>query len=218
VLYRVCGIDGYVAWGGNRYAVPYDHVTDLLPVRVTERELFVYAADLRCIARHELAPRGAGRKLDPAGLHPSPQRKSPIDLDQLKLAFDGMGEQAAEFFQLISRGAPRAWAWQTRQILLLRERYSTEEIVLALGHAAAFGALEHAAVERILAARAMPRTLDEYVAEDAARRLEETLGHVRTVPRDLSEYDRLPVSGAARASTEETTCPSPERQDPTEEA
>lgn len=218
VLYRVCGIDGYVAWGGNRYAVPYDHVTDLLPVRVTERELFVYAADLRCIARHELAPRGAGRKLDPAGLHPSPQRKSPIDLDQLKLAFDGMGEQAAEFFQLISRGAPRAWAWQTRQILLLRERYSTEEIVLALGHAAAFGALEHAAVERILAARAMPRTLDEYVAEDTARRLEETLGHVRTVPRDLSEYDRLPVSGAARVSTEETTCPSPERQDPTEEA
>ena len=214
VLYRVCGIDGYVAWGGNRYAVPYDHVTDILPVRVTECELFVYAADLRCVARHELAPRGAGKRCDPAGFHPPAQRKSPIDLDQLALAFAGMGEEAAEFFRLISRGAPRAWAWQTRQILLLRERYSTEELVLALGHAASFGALDHSAVERILAARAMPRTLDEYVAEDTVRRIEETLGYARTEPRDLSEYDRLPVVGGASASTEESTCRSERRADP----
>jgi transposase len=204
VMYRVCGIDGFVAWGGNRYAVPYDHVTDLLPVRVTERELFVYAADLRCVARHELAPRGAGAKLDPAGLHPPPQRKSPIDLEQLRVAFDGMGERAAEFFRLISCGAPRAWAWQARQILLLRERYSTLELDRALGHASSFGALEHAAVERILATRATPRTLDEYVAEDAARRIEETLGHARTEPRDLTEYDRLPVARGPQASTKET--------------
>ena len=34
---------------------------------------------------------------------------------------------------------------------------------------AAFGSRDHATVERILAARAMPRTLDEYVAEDTAR-------------------------------------------------
>ena len=203
VLYRVCGIDGYVAWAGNHYAVPYDHVTDLLPVRVTQSELFVYAADLRCVARHELAPRGAGKRLDPAGLHPKPQRKSPIDLEQLRVAFDHMGAHAADFYRLICRGAPRAWAWQARQILLLRERYCTEEIDLALGHAASFGALEHAAVERILAARATPRTLDEYVAEDAARRIEETLGHARTEPRDLSEYDRLPLTGGTGAVHDE---------------
>jgi hypothetical protein len=54
VLYRVCSIDGFVDYGGNRYAVPYDHVTDILPLRITERELFVYAADFECVARHEL--------------------------------------------------------------------------------------------------------------------------------------------------------------------
>lgn len=205
VLYRLCAIDGFVAWEGNHYAVPYEHVTDILPLRITQRELFVYAADLRCVARHELAPRGAGQKLDPAGLHPRPQRQSPIDIDQLKLAFDGMGEASAEFFRLMSRGPPRGWAWQARQILLLRERYSTEEIELALGHATSFGALERAAVERILAARALPRTLDEYVAEDAARRIEETLGHARTEPRDLSEYDRLPLTGGTRARKEESS-------------
>ena len=200
VVYRVCGIDGYVDFNGNRYAVPYDHVTDLLPVRVTQRELFVYAADLQCVARHELAPRGEGLKLDPAQLHPLPTRRSPIDLDQVKIAFDGMGERAAEFFRLMSLGAPRVWGAQARQILLLRERFRTSDVDSALGHAAAFGALDHRAVERILAARCMPRTLDEYVAEDTARRIEETLGHARTQPRDLTEYDRLPMSSSASSA------------------
>jgi len=205
VVYRVCSIDGFVAWDGNHYAVPYDHVTDILPVRITQRELFVYAADLRCVARHQLAPRGAGLKLDPAGLHPPPQRKSPVDLDQLGVAFGHMGEGAAEFFRLLSAGPPRVWGWQARRILLLRERYPTDELDLALAHAAAFGALDHASVERIVAARALPRTLDEYVAEDTARRLEETLGHVRTEARDLTEYDRLPITSASRSRTEEKT-------------
>jgi hypothetical protein len=203
VVYRLCSIDGFVAWNGNQYAVPYEHVTDILPVRITQRELFVYAADLRCVARHELAPRGAGMKLDPARLHPPPQRKSPVGLDQLAVVFGHMGECAAEFFRLMSAGSPRVWAAQARQILLLRERYSTDEVNRALGHAADFGALEHRAVERILAARACPRTLDEYVAEDTARRIEETLGHARTEPRDLTEYDRLPISSASRSRSKE---------------
>jgi transposase len=205
VVYRVASIDGFVAWAGNHYAVPYEHVTDILPVRVTQRELFVYAADLRCIARHELAPRGGGLRLDPAGLHPAPNHRAPLDLEQLAVAFMQMGEHAAEFFRVLSAGPPRSWGHHARRILLLRERYTTEELDLALGHAAAYGALDHAAIERILAARATPRTLDEYVAEHAAEKLEETLGHVRTAPRDLTEYDRLPFTSASRSRTEETS-------------
>ncbi|WP_437904934.1 IS21 family transposase [Sorangium sp. So ce327] len=212
VVYRICSIDGFVAWDGNQYAVPYEHVTDILPVRVTQQELFVYAADLSCVARHPLAPRGRGLKLDPAGLHPPPQRKSPVDLDMLRVAFDRMGEHAARFFHLMSAGPPRLWGHQARQILLLRERYATADLDAALGHAAAFGALDFRAVERILAARANPRSLDEYVAEHTVRRIAEALGEVRTAPRDLTEYDRLPgialPSGASRAGDKETLpCP-----------
>lgn len=197
VVYRVCGIDGFIDWNGNRYAVPYDHVTDILPVRITQNELFVYAADLRCVARHELARRGDGLKLDPAGFHRPALRKSVIDLDQIHVAFERMGEGAAAFFRLMSLGAPRLWGHQARQILVLRERYATDDIDSALAHAASFGALEHSAIERILAARSTPRTLDEYVAEDTARRLEETLGETRTQPRDLTEYDLLPLASAS---------------------
>jgi transposase len=210
VIYRVCSIDGFVAWEGNRYAVPYDHVTDILPVRITQHELFVYAADLRCVARHALAPRGQGASLDPAGLHPLPRRHSPIDLDKLHVTFGHMGERAAAFFRVMSQAAaPRSWSANARQILLLRERYTTAELDLALGHAARYGALDVASIERILAMRATPRTLDEYVAEDTARRIEQTLGHVRTEPRDLTEYDRLPLTRAQpRAAQETTPCPS----------
>jgi len=214
VIYRVCSMDGFVAWDGNQYAVPYDHVTDILPVRITQQELFVYAPDLSCVARHELAPRGAGLRLDPAGLHPPPQRKSPIDLDQLRVAFDQMGERSAGFFRLMSTGAPRLWGHQARQILLLRDRFDTADLDAALGHATTFGALDHHAVERIVTARSSPRKLDEYVAEQIVQRIAETFGDTRTSPRDLTEYDRLPgtfspkAAGASRAHPQETTtCP-----------
>ena len=204
VVYRVCSIDGFVAWAGNHYAVPYEHVTDILPVRITQHELFVYAADLRCIARHELAPRGAGCKLDPNGLHPRPQRKSLVDLDKLGIAFANVGDSAAEFFRIMSLGAPRIWGAQARQILRLRERYETSELERALAHATEFGAIDFASVERILAARSRPRTLDEYVTELTTDRIEMTLGHARTAVRDLTEYDRLPMTSAPRSRTEET--------------
>jgi hypothetical protein len=221
VVYRICSIDGFVAWEGNAHAVPYDHVTDILPVRITQDELFVYAADLSCIARHELAPKGQGLRLDPAGLHPPPGRQSPIDLDQLRVAFEQMGEDAAGFFQLMSAGPARIWGYQARQILLLRERYSTADLDAALRHAKSFGAFDAQAVSRILAARAAPRSLDEYVAEETVRRITAALGEARTQPRDLTEYDRIPgnenkPSGATHADDkEETSCPDDKAADST---
>lgn len=212
VIYRICSIDGFVAWEGNDYAVPYDHVTDFLPVRITQRELFVYGADLACVARHELAPRGQGLRLDPAGLHPLPGRRSPVDLDMLRVAFEQMGEDAADFFRFMSAGPARIWGHQARQILLLRERYATPDLDAALRHAKRFGAFDAHAVGRILAARATPRSLDEYVAEETVRRVAKALGETRTGPRDLAEYDRIPgrpeTSGAASAGDKEkTACP-----------
>ena len=94
----------------------------------------------------------------------------------------------------------RNWAHHARKILLLRERYDTSDLDAALAHASVYGAFDAQSVERILLARSRPRTLDEYVTEATTRRLAETLGAVRTEPRDLAEYDRLPVSGVSPAS------------------
>jgi transposase len=204
VVYRVCSIDGFVCWDGNRYAVPFDFLYDLLPVRITQRELFVYAPDLRVIARHELAPRSAGHNLDPLQLHRPADRRT-IDLDQIRASFANLGEGGADFFIGLERLGPRHCPYHARQILLLRERYCTDDLVAALNHARTFGAFEHLAIARILQARAAPRSLAEYVAEDTATRIEQLLGRVDTRSRDLDEYDRLPLAAGPHAK--EKTCP-----------
>lgn len=202
VLYRVCTTDGFVAVDGNRYAVPYDHVTDILPVRVSQHELFIYAADLRLVARHELAPRGGGVDVDPQLIHPPWNRHGP-DLTQLENTFTELGADGARFFAGLAAAQGRLAGYHARQILLLRERYATADLCAALAHARSFGAFEHHAIARILAARAAPRQLAEYVAEETARKLEEPLDAGDTFLRDLDEYDRLPTAPNAQ----ETSCP-----------
>lgn len=203
VVYRVCGIDGFVEYGGNRYAVPYEHVTDILPLRITQHELFIYAADFECIARHELAERGSHLEIDPNGLHRKRTRRPAIELDHLTHAYEGMGEGAADFVRLLSSGPARSWSAPARRILTLRDRYATEDINAALGHAARYGALGYDAVQRILEARHRPRRLDEYVAAETAQRLGEALGEGPTRRSDLTEYDRLP--GSTDESEQETS-------------
>jgi transposase len=212
VAYRLCSIDGYVEWLGNRYAVPYDHVTDFLPLRVTQSELFVYGPDLDCLGRYELRPRGRGEKVDPLGLHARP-KTSMFDADKLRAAFLQMGDGAATFFRQLVSLPSRVWIHQARQILLLRARYDTADVDASLSHAARFGALDVASVERILARRHRPRTLDEYVAEETSKRIDALLGPSVTTPRDLAEYDALPL--AARLSTP-TEPPHGKDQDPSD--
>lgn len=201
VVYRTCSIDGFVDWDGNRYAVPYEAIYDLLPLRVTQRELFVYAADLRLLARHTLAPKSSGIKVGSSQVHRRPERRGP-DLDALRAAFDALGDGAADFFAGMLRRDERQGGYHARQILLLRDRFSSDDIAAALRHAHMFGAYEHLAVARILEARASPRTLDEFVAEEAATRLKQRWGNIETKPRDLREYDRLPVLSSTPVDTE----------------
>jgi transposase len=203
VVYRLCSIDGFVSWDGNRYAIPYDHVTDFLPVRITQRELFVYAADLTLVARHELGPRSAGHDLDPMGFHRRDRRQSAADLDQVKKTYDELGEDAACFFaRLLGRMPTNVAGYHARQILLLRERYASSDLGGAFRHALAYDALDHRAVERILTLRATPRRLAEYVAEETERKVEALFG-AEARPRDLDEYDQLPLTRARQ----EDPCP-----------
>ena len=202
VTYRLCSIDGYVEWQGNRYAVPYDHVTDFLPLRVTQSELFVYGPDLACLARYELRPRGRGEKIDPLGLHARRKGHAAIDADALRAAFQQMGHGAATFLPQLASLPTRVWTHHARQILLLRARYDTADVDTALAHAARFGAFDAGSVERILARRHPPRTLDEYVAEETAQRIDAVLGPSVTTPRDLAEYDALPLAARASPPTE----------------
>jgi len=186
--------------------LPYDYVTDILPVRVTENELFIYRADLTCIAKHPLLPRGAQLESILEGHRPRFADRGP-DLDQLRVAFTAMDERAAAFLVALEKALPRSAGYHARSVLALRERWDTDELVRALDHARAYGAFEHAAIERILMLRSSPRRLDEYVAEATARKLERAVTQSCTEPRDLTEYDALPCRGAKSLPEGEAPCP-----------
>jgi transposase len=209
VVYRVCDLEGFVAWEGNRYSLPVDHVTEILPVRITQQEIFVYAQDLRLVARHPLRRRGGGEDVVAPGHRPRRTERGP-GLDQLRLAYRHLGDGGEGFLAALERAQPRSAAYHARCILALRERYGTADVAAALDHALRYAALDHRAVERILQARAQPRRLDEYIAEETAQRLAQAVGQSRTEPRDLSVYDTLPNWAQARG---ETRCP-PSDDDP----
>jgi hypothetical protein len=132
------------------------------------------------------------------------------DLEQLRRAYQGLGEPAAHFLSAMEKALPSKQAgYHARRILALRERYDTVDLLPALAHAEAFGAFEQFAVGRILLARAKPRRLDEYVAEATARKLERLIANSSTEPRDLAEYDELPCRPGTTPIQGAAPCPSP---------
>jgi len=205
VVYRVCDLEGFVAWEGNRYSLPVENVTELLPVRITQTEIFVYAQNLKLVARHELRPRGAGEDVVEPGHRPKPDRGP--GLDQLRVAYRELGDGADDFLVSLERAQPRSAAFHARHILAFRERYRTGDVLAAMNHARQYGAFEYRAIERILVARAAPRRLDEYVAEATEKKLAAIVRQSRTEPRDLSSYDALP-NWSRPANPGEPACPS----------
>jgi transposase len=205
VVYRVCDLEGFVAWEGNRYSLPVENVTELLPVRITQNEIFVYGQNLRLVAQHELRPRGAGELVIAPGHRPKPDRGP--DLDQLRIAYGEIGDAAERFLVGLERAQPRSAAYHGRRILALRERYQTDDVLAAMDHALQYGAFEHHAIERILASRAAPRRLDEYIAETTEKKLAAIVRQSRTEPRELSMYDALPNWSQA-APQGDPACPS----------
>jgi transposase len=202
VVYRLCSIDGFIAWDGNRYSVPYAHVTALLPVRITQTTLFVYGPDLACVAEHPLGPRGAGRQFVLPGHRPPRPDHPGASLDAIRDRFLGLDESAREFLAGLVETHPRSAAYHARRILELRERYAAPDVARALAHALAFRAFSYTAVTRIVEVRARPRTLDEHVTAQTESRLSGLLADERLQPRDLSTYDQTPTP------PEDPPCPS----------
>jgi transposase len=210
VVYRLVSIDGFVAWDGNRYSVPYEHVTALVPVRITRQELFVYGPDLACIAQHALLQKGQGREQILDG-HRPPRPSGPgAHVAAIREPFVALCDGAAEYLAGLERTHPRSAAYHARRILELRERYSADDVAAALAHALRFSAFSFGAVTRIVLSRARPRTLDEYVAAETEDRLRGLLDRERTRPRDLATYDLKPrATDGEPPPAKEPPCPEP---------
>lgn len=187
VALRVCRTDGFLEHDTNLYSVPYEYVADILTLKATEHEIFVYSPDLNLVAHHERFPLGAGKCVE------SPQhrksKKVRYGLEPVRETFLALGGAAEAFLCGLKDAYPRNCGFHARYILHLKERYHADDIHAALAHASKYWAFDGKTVERILTARAKPRTLESIRDDHARRMLEHALPQISQRP--LAEYCRL---------------------------
>jgi transposase len=196
VALRVCGFDGFLEFRTNRYSVPYAYMADILAMKITDTEVFVYGPELDLIARHERLPDGAGQTIElPAHRTCKSIR---YGLEPVRESFEALGPGAEIFLAGLKGKHPRNPGFHARYILGLKVVYHSDDINRALQHAHRYRAYDAKAVERILLAKAKPRTLESFRDQRAARQLETAMPRIRQ--RSLDEYDRL-----TEEATDETT-------------
>jgi len=191
VSLRVRGVDGFLEFETNIYSVPFECVGDILTFKATEREIFVYNQELDLVAHHERLAPGEARKVESPSHRSHP--KARYGLEPVKETFLALGDAAGAFIAGLKQKYPRNCGFHARSIPQLKEKYRCEDIDAALGHAARYQAFDARAVERILKARATPRTLESIRNERAGDVLQRALPEIRQ--RSLEEYSCL-LTGA----------------------
>jgi transposase len=189
VLYRTVTVEGFVTYRQNLYSVLWRHIGQLLAVRVTEDEVIVYSPQLEAVARHPLLPRPVtGQRSERPEHRPSadPQQRRAV----LRERFAELGPVAVRFLEGLVQ-AQRYSKEQAHRVLLLLGTYARADVIAALERAVRYGAYSLAAVERILAAQARPRTVLEALAEEERRSLPAALAADPVTPRLISDYQPL---------------------------
>ena len=189
VVYRHVNVEGFVAHRLNFYSVPWSYIGQVLPVRVTESEVMIYALRLDEIARHVLLPATVtGRRQIIKGHHPTddPQQRAAL----LRQRFQELGPVAVQFLDGLLQKQIQG-KLQAQQLLALVAHYQRDDLLAALERAVRFGAFSLAAVRRILAAQARPKPLLEELAELHKDALDPSLRAEPIGPRPTSDYQHL---------------------------
>ena len=187
VAHRVCRVDGFIEFETNLYSVPYQYVAEILVLKATEEEIRCYSPELELIARHERLPAGASKMVENPEhrIHP----KVRYGLEPVRESFLALGEATETFLAGLQDKHPRNCGFHARSILRLKEHFAAQDINAALRHATAYHAYDAKAIERILKAKAKPRTLESIRNDRAAETLKQALPVIRQ--RRLEDYCTL---------------------------
>jgi transposase len=189
VIYRHVNVEGYVTHRLNLYSVPWSHIGQVLPVRITESEVVVYSISLEEIARHALVPSTqTGVRQTFKSHHPQgdPNQRALL----LRQRFGELGPMALQFLDgLLAKQIQGKL--QAQQLLALLAQYQRDDVHQALERAVRFGAFSLAAVRRILAACARPKPLLDELADLHRETLDPSLRQEAIGTRPTSDYQHL---------------------------
>jgi transposase len=189
VLYRSVNAEGFIAYRQNFYAVPWCYIGRLLPVRITEHEVLVYSPTVEQVARHALLPRTLSGQRQVGSVHPG-RADANERLAVLAERFHDLGPAARRFLDgLLAK--QRQGKYQAQHVLALLASYERSDWLAALERAVRFGAYSLAAVERILAATAKPKSILAILAEQERQHLEPCLRNHPVAPRPTADYQHL---------------------------
>jgi hypothetical protein len=189
VVYRHVNVEGYVTHRLNLYSVPWSHIGQVLPVRITESEVVVYSISLEEIARHVLVPSTqTGVRQTLKSHHPA---DDPIERELLlRQRFGELGPIALTFLDgLLAKQIQGKL--QAQQLLALLAQYQRDDVQQALERAVRFGAFSLAAIRRILAACARPKPLLDELADLHRESLDPSLRQESIGARPTSDYQHL---------------------------
>jgi transposase len=211
VVYRHVNVEGYLTHRSNLYSVPFSHIGQVLPVRITESEVIIYSVRLEEIARHPLVPRTQ------TGVRQRLQAHHPVDdpTDRVRLLRERFGELGPVALQFLDGLLAKQvqGKLQAQQILALIAQYPRDDVHAAFGRAVCFGAFSLAAIRRILAATAKPKPWPDELAH-LHDTLPPSLRDDPIGPRPTSDYQPLllPENPSDEEPSEETP------NDPTDES
>ena len=183
--------EGFVSFGRNRYSVPWQHAHpgQAVPVKVSEHEVIIYGPRINEIARHPRFPPTASHQHSQPKNH-VPPRDQERRRELLREQFGGLGDIAVTFLEGLLQTQRNGWH-QAQSILALLGSWHRDDLLAALQRAITFGAYSRDAIERILAAKAKPKTPLDQLAEDSRRHLDESLSEPAVPVRPMSAYQQL---------------------------
>ncbi len=174
VVYRIVDSEGFIKHENNRYSAPWQRVGEVLPVRVTERELFVYDRRIELLGRHLLlVGQTGGKQEDPRHRPPKNHRRQ---LEQLRRRFRELGEIADRFLDGLLK-KQRYGRRQAQRVLLLLGAYQRGDGLAAMERAVRYHAYSLSSLERILSMQATPKASWRLLSEtqqDTLRKLTES--------------------------------------------
>lgn len=189
VLYRHVNVEGYIAYRLNFYSVPWSFIGQVLPVRITEKEVIIYSPGIDDIARHAVLPRSTqGVRQTIKSHHPTDDPRQREFL--LRQRFEQLGPVAVQFLDgLLARQVQGKL--QAQQLLALIAHYQRADVHAALERAVRFGAFALTSMQRILAAQARPKPLLDELADPQSAALDPCLRQDPVGPRPTSDYQQL---------------------------
>lgn len=194
VVYRTVNAEGFITYRQNAYSVPWRHIGQVLPVRVTEAEVIIYGPQVQEIARHPLWPRTATGQRSLQSAH-RPAEDARQRQAQLQERYAELGVIAVRFLEGVLH-SQRYGKDHAQRVLALLGTYTRADVLAALERAVRYGAYSHTAVERILAVRAQPKSLLQTLADDVRQQLQPLLDEPPITPRPTTLYQPLCEEGS----------------------